>query len=196
MTSEPVRLHAIDAICAGQWVHLPSWGDSASFLHISLAARYAAALDWGSGCPDGWTQSSDNCCQNSSLTSTPDIEIAGLHSMTLGGSATAGGNDTVVFTCDTEVWSGSFPDSVLDISSVWNKTELNVVGDAGGSRANFNGGSSVTVSIYLFDGSNSAPQCVANNGTAGESNNLNLGTCSASSRNGFLPPSITFTESN
>jgi hypothetical protein len=153
-------------------------------------------LGWGSGCPGGWTQSSNNCYQNSSLISAPDIEIAGLHSMALGGSATAGGNDTVVFTYDSEVWSASFPDSVLDISSVWNKAEFNVVGDAGGSRADFNSGSSVSASIYLFDGSNSAPTCVANDGSTGESNNLNLGTCTASSRAGFLPPSITFTESN
>ena len=83
-------------------------------------------------------------------------------------------------------------DSVLDISSVWNKAEFNVVGNAGGSRADFNKGSSITVTILLFDGSTSAPKCVADDGTTGETNNLNLGKCTAS---GGIP-NIQFTESN
>jgi hypothetical protein len=44
----------------------------------------------------------------------------------------------------------------------------------------------------LLDGSTSAPTCVANDGTTGESNNLNLGACTAS---GGYPPYIRFTES-
>jgi hypothetical protein len=49
-------------------------------------------------------------------------------------------NDTVVFTNGTTAYSVSGSDSVLDISQVWQQSEFNVVGDAGGSRADFNKG--------------------------------------------------------
>ena len=91
----------------------------------------------------------------------------------------AGGNDSVMFTYGSDAYSIVAKDNVLDISSVWNKAEFNVVGNGGGSRADFNSGSTVTVTLLLFDGSTSAPTCVPNDGTTGESNNLNLGSCAA-----------------
>jgi hypothetical protein len=65
---------------------------------------------------------------------------------------------------------------------VWNEVEYNVVGDAGGSEAEFNSsGVNVGVKIAVTDGSTSAPTCEADTGTTGESNNLSLGSCTASS---------------
>jgi hypothetical protein len=84
-------------------------------------------------------------------------------------------------------------DSVVDISAVWRQSEFNVVGNAGGSEAVFNSGSSVSVKVALTDGSTAAPTCVANAGSTGETNNLNLGTCTTA---GGTTPSIQFTESN
>jgi hypothetical protein len=81
----------------------------------------------------------------------------------------------------------------LYISQVWNTGEFNVVGDAGGSEAEFNSGASITANLAVSDGSSRAPSCVADSGTTGESNNLNLGSCTAS---GGSTPSIQFTESN
>jgi hypothetical protein len=153
-------------------------------------------LDWNSTCPAGWnppTGTSTNCWVNSYLAVAPDVPITDLGYVEFAGYATAGGNDQAVFTYDSEAYSTSFRDNFLDISSVWNKAEFNVVGNGGGSRANFNAGSSIMVSLYLLDGSTSAPTCVANDGTTGESNNLNLGACKAS---GGYPPYIRFTESN
>ncbi|MGB0064414.1 MAG: hypothetical protein WBP85_08210, partial [Terracidiphilus sp.] len=66
----------------------------------------------------------------------------------------------------------------------------------GGSRADFNSGSSVTVKIAVSDGSTAAPTCVSPNseeGTTGETNNLTLHSCSAASGS---TPSILFTESD
>ena len=100
--------------------------------------------------------------------------------MQLTGTATAGGDDSVTLYYGSDVYSVSANDDVLDISSVWDKAEFNVVGNGGGSRADFNSGSSITVSLFLSDGSTSAPTCVANDGTTGETNNLKLGTCAAS----------------
>jgi hypothetical protein len=45
----------------------------------------------------------------------------------------------------------------------------------------------------VHDGSTSAPSCVADSGTTGETNNLNLGSCSTASGS---TPSIQFTESD
>jgi len=154
-------------------------------------------LDWGSSaCPGGYTQDEKSCYANSFLSPAPDVPVTDLGNVVLSGSATAGGADTVTFTYDSEAYSTSFPDFVLDISSVWNKAEFNVVGNAGGARADFNAGSSITATIFLSDGSNGRPTCVQNDGTTGESNNLNLGPCAAYSRFAYRPPSIQFTESN
>jgi len=152
-------------------------------------------INWGtSKCPTSFTKSSPDCYTNSAITTAPDMPITDLGELTLSGSAIAGGNDTVVFNNGSDAYSASGSDSKLDISSVWQQTEFNVVGDAGGSRADFNTGASVTVKIALTDGSTSAPTCVADSGSTGETNNLDLSkTCTASAGSS---PSIQFVEAN
>ena len=162
-------------------------GEGAVFMQYWL-------IGWGtSKCPAGFSASSPDCYTNSAITTAPDMAITSLAKLTLSGSAVAGGNDTVVFNNGSEAYSASGKDSMLDISSVWKETEFNVVGDAGGSRADFNKGASVTVKIALTDGSTSAPPCVSDSGSTGETNNLDLGKCTASAGS---TPSIEFTESN
>ena len=104
------------------------------------------------------------------------------------------GNDSVIFSYGSDSYSITGKDSVLDISSVWKEAEFNVVGNAGGSRADFNSGSSIEVTLGLSDGSAAAPSCLANGGTTGETNNLNLGTCSTWTL--FGTGGIQFKESN
>ena len=123
----------------------------------------------------------------------PGYVATDLGELTLSGAAVPGGNDTVTFNNGTDAYSVSGADSMLDISSVWQQTEFNVVGDAGGSRANFNKGVSVTVKLAITDGTTTKPKCVANAGSTGETNNLDLGKCTASAGS---PPYIEFTESN
>jgi hypothetical protein len=150
-------------------------------------------IGWGaSACPSGWGTAGTDCYKNSKSINVPDIKATALGNLALEGTATAGGNDSAVFTNGTKAYTVTAKDSVLDISSVWYQAEFNVVGDAGGSRADFNTGSSITVTLIVLDGSTSAPTCVANDGTTGETNNLNLGACTAS---GGIP-NIQFTESN
>jgi hypothetical protein len=153
-------------------------------------------INWGSPpCPHGWRDYGGSCVRNSSYTEAPNAPIkdTGLQDLTLSGSAVAGGNDTVVFNNGTTAYSVTEPDSMLDLSSVWTQSEFNVFGDGDGSEAVFNKGSSLTVNLALTDGSNAAPTCVGNAGTTGESNNLNLGACTAT---GGASPSIQFTEAN
>jgi hypothetical protein len=174
-----------------QFVYAPDFavqGEAAVFIESWL-------INFGSlNCPGAFfSDGAGDCVINSAFTPAPDEPITTLGKLTLSGSATSGGNDVVVFSNGTTAFSLSARDSVVDIAQVWNEAEFNVVGNAGGSRANFNRGSSVTVKLALTDGSSAAPACVANAGTTGETNNLNLHTCSTA---GGTTPSIQFTESN
>ena len=149
-------------------------------------------LSWGSPCPAGWNTYHLDCWKNSALVTAPDVPATKLGELGLLGKATAGGNDQVMLTYGKSAYAHNAKDSVLDIARVWNRAEFNVFGNTGGSRADFNKGSSITVQLVLFDGSSAAPACLPHAGTTGESNNLNLGKCTAA---GGIP-NIKFTESN
>jgi hypothetical protein len=187
------------SVCAGhsgctvwqQFIYATDYevkGEAAVFMQYWL-------IDFGSSrCPSGFESDGEgDCFGNSAAATAPDQAITGLGSFTLSGTAVAGGNDTVVFNSGTEAYSITGKDSMLDISAVWKESEFNIVGDAGGSRADFNSGASVTVKVALTDGSTSAPTCVADDGTTGETNNLNLGSCTATAA---ASPFIEFTESD
>jgi hypothetical protein len=171
-------------------------GEAALFMQYWLQ-------QWTGTCPKGWTtQPTSNdtgtktsCYKNQAIAlPLPDIPIANLGNVTLNASATPGGNDTLSLTYRTdesfEAWQVSAEDSPvrdkdgtllsgLDISSVWNDAEFNVLGDMEYAQAAFNAGASITVQISVGDGSNSAPACLGPSGfaTTGESNNLNLDSC-------------------
>ncbi|GGA00966.1 hypothetical protein [Dyella caseinilytica] len=151
-------------------------------------------INYGDTCPSGgWMSYQGSCYMNSAAVSVPDDDISDLGNMTLTGTAVAGGSDTLTFTDGTEAYTTSGDDSVVDLATAWQASEFNIIGDGGGSEADFNSGSSVTVNVSLTDGSSDAPTCASNAGTTGETNNLNLGSCSTS---GGSTPSIQFTESN
>jgi hypothetical protein len=135
---------------------------------------------------------SSNCVQNSASVTAPDVPITGLGNLKLTASVVSGGNDTVTFMNGTKAYSVSAPDSVLNIATVWNQSEFNVIGNAGGSEAVFNTGSVITVNAAAQYGSTTAPTCAAGAGTTGETNNLNLLPCTAT---GGATPSVQFIES-
>lgn len=152
-------------------------------------------INWGDlPCPNGFASDGEgDCYGNSNYISAPDVKPTKLANLSLSGAAKDDGNDKVIFMNGTTAYAVTEPDNTLDISQVWRESEFNVVGDAGGSRAHFNEPVSITVKVALTDGTTSAPTCVHNGGTTGETNNLDLGTCSAASGSS---PSIKFTESN
>jgi hypothetical protein len=148
----------------------------------------------GSRCPSGWgSDGSGDCYKNSNYVTAPDVPATQLGNVKLAFTAASGGSDKVTFTNGTTAYSVSASDSATKIATVWKQSEFNVVGNAGGSEAQFNSGSSITVKIASTYGSTTAPSCIANDGSTGESNNLNLGSCSAT---GGSAPYIQFTESN
>lgn len=166
-------------------------------------------IDYGSSsrsaCPSGFINGGADaqgpgvdCVQNTpaTLVAKGQIPITDLASLKLSGSAKSAGTDAATATFGSEAYTATVKDSYTDIASGWSQAEFNVLGNAGGSRADFNSGASVTVKIALTDGSTSAPACVspsAYDGTTGETNNLSLGGCSSVSGSA---PSIEFTESN
>ncbi|MBM7127368.1 hypothetical protein ISP19_18490 [Dyella flava] len=174
-----------------QFVYAPDYevqGEAAVFMQNWL-------IGYGSSrCPSGFASDGEgDCYGNSSAATAPDVPATDLGGMVMTGTVASGGNDTAVLTYGGDAYSTSQKDSTLYLSQVWNTVEYNVVGNAGGSEAEFNSGTSITVNVAVNDGSTSAPSCVADSGTTGESNNLNLGSCTAS---GGSTPSIQFTESN
>ena len=166
-------------------------------------------IDYGSSsraaCPSGFLNAGADaegpgvdCVQNSAATkiASGQIPITDLASLTLSGSATSGGTDKGTVTFDGEAFSASVSDSFTDIASGWSEAEFNVLGNAGGSRADFNTPVSLTVKVAVTDGSTTAPTCLPPSdiaGTTGETNNLSPGSCTAT---GGSAPFIQFTESN
>jgi hypothetical protein len=175
-----------------QFVYVPDYVKKG---HADVFMQYWL-LGWGSSCPGGWTQKGKDCVANSPYAKAPDIPITDLGNVSLTGTATAGDDDSVTLYYGLDVYAVTANDDLLDIASVWDKAEFNVLGNEGGSRADFNSGSSITVKLLLVDGSTSAPKCVKHDGTTGESNNLKLGTCKASTTIFASYPYIEFTESN
>ena len=107
--------------------------------------------------------------------------------MNLSGNAVNGGLDTLEFMDGAKAYSTTGQDSVMYLSAGWTGSEFNIIGDGGGSQADFNAGASLTVQIDLTDGTTDAPTCQANDGTTGETNNLNLKKCKATG--GAVPES-------
>jgi hypothetical protein len=174
-----------------QAVYAPDYNTSGS---AAVFWQYWLIGYGGSSCPSGWgSDGSGDCYRNSNYVTAPDVPATSLGSLKLQGTATSGGNDTVTFTYGSNAYSVSGKDSVVYLATVWKQSEFNVVGNAGGSEADFNSGSSITVRVAGTYGSTTAPSCIANDGSTGESNNLNLGSCSAV---GGSSPYIQFTESN
>lgn len=174
--------------CLGwqQFVYSQGGGSNYVFMQSWL-------IGYGSHCPTGWNQYSTDCYRNSGATGVPTQSLLNFHDLQLSGSAVSGGNDTAKLTTSNDAYSASESDSVVHLSGYWNVAEFNVFGDGGGSEADFNSGTKITVKVQLQDGSTGAPICESNAGTTGETNNLNLGSCSVHSG---TSPYISFTESD
>jgi hypothetical protein len=140
----------------------------------------------------------DDCVQNTSATivAKGQIPITDLASLTLSGTAKSGGTDAATVTFGTNAYSATVADSLTDIASGWSQAEFNVLGNAGGSEAKFNTGSSIEVHMALAYGSTTSPTCVPPSdidGTTGETNNLTLGACN---KGGGSTPHIRFAETH
>ncbi|MEJ0047859.1 MAG: hypothetical protein WDN04_18360 [Rhodospirillales bacterium] len=149
-------------------------------------------IRYNNTCPSGWFTNSNDCYKNSAAVNVPLQAISQLGNLKLVGAAGAT-TDKLTMTTDTKAYKTSGPDSVVGLAAFWNGSEFNIIGDGDGSRATFNTGTSLTVKVALATGGTDAPTCKGNSGTTAETNNLNLGKCTAK---GGKKPFINFVESN
>ena len=143
----------------------PGTGPGSAFIQFWLL-NYAAA------CPAGWWSYSVHCYTNGSAVGVPSQPIANLGNLKLSGNVTSA-LDTVVMDTGGGTMSASTSDSMLSLSAGWNAVEFMVGGNGGGSSADFNAGSSLTVQTVTHNGTTDAPSCLLT-GYTGETNNLNL----------------------
>jgi hypothetical protein len=147
-------------------------------------------------CPSGWIWYYPHCYRNSKFVDAPYVKIKDLPDVTLSGTAVAGGDDTLVFVDGGNAYSLSEKDSVVYLANGWTEGEFNVFGHGGGSEAQFNTGTQLTVKIDVTNGTNDTPVCKGNDGTTGETNNLTLGKCKAGPGMSGNLPYVQFKESN
>ncbi len=95
-----------------------------------------------------------------------------------------------VTTTATQAYITTGQDSVVSLANGWSSTSL-----AMAAQANFNARASLTVQIDLADGTTAKPVCKANDGTTGETNDLDLGACKAKKGTGIALPYGQFVES-
>jgi hypothetical protein len=142
---------------------------------------------------NGWFALSRDCYANSPSLPVPTQTASNLANLILKGYANfANSNDEVVFCVSGgNCYAVAITDQVVNLYQYWQYAEFNVFGLGSLSQANFNSGTTITVVNTLKDQSGNVivPSCVIT-GYTGETNNLNLGSCSSNS-NG----QIVFTES-
>jgi hypothetical protein len=143
----------------------PGSGSSSSFIQFWI-------LNYASTCPAGWSTYSVHCYRNGPAVAVPSQPITNLASLSLSGNVTST-TDTVVMTTGSGSVSASTADSTLSLSAGWNAVEFMIGGNGGGSQANFNAGSTITVQTVTHNGTTNAPSCLFE-GFTGETNNLNL----------------------
>ena len=129
------------------------------------------------GCPPGkgWQYYPGlGCVQNSPFSvNVPNVNIVNLGEVSETGVAASSGDSIYISVGTTQYGMKNVQnDGITDLSANWMGTEFNVVGNAGGSEADFNSGSKITVSIQADDGVTTKPTCPVHSGTTGESNNL------------------------
>jgi hypothetical protein len=163
--------------------------------------------------PNGnsWFASDGDCVNNpptesSSVPYVPPASLSGLTLQAVANVLSDSGTyvDEALVYVSGILYDFSYPANILNLYQSWYDSEFNVFGYTDGSRAEFNSGTTITVSDILEGQSGNVITGTAcspspNAGTTGETNNLTLGstslnqeTCSVNSSNG----QIVFPESN
>jgi hypothetical protein len=136
-------------------------------------------IDYDTTCPSSWFTFTGSgfidCYTNSSATrlSGSALTAKSLATISLSGSAKAGGNDQVEVVSGGHATLATGKDSKIDLAPSWNTTEWGVFGDGGGGEAFFGANNTVEAVTTLQATSSSAPSCVKE-GFTGETNNLKL----------------------
>ncbi len=132
-------------------------------------------------CPSGntWNVNGSACWRNAATTNFPIQPFSAFSGMTVTGTATANGLDTMTMTVGNQAFRFNAPDSSLGLAGNWKDVDFNVYGESN-NEAVFNPGSTMSVMVTLVDGTATMPTC-SGQGVGGaqtvETSNLTLGPC-------------------
>jgi Bacterial Ig-like domain (group 3) len=141
-------------------------------------------FNWGTPCPalpawatgggaTTWTpDGSGDCWFNGPMTYVPPQTAAELPGLVMTSAATAT-QDTIELSTTSGMYAYAEP-NVLSLSLAWTQVEFNVFGDCCLSQTTFTSATVLVPQVSIDDGTTSAPTCVQNDGTTGETNNLIL----------------------
>lgn len=132
-------------------------------------------IDYNNSCPSGWFTDSNDCYTNSAETSLGGTALTAksLATLSLTGSAKAGGNDQVQVINGGKATRATGKDTKIDLAAHWNTTEWDLFGDGGGGEAFFGKNTTLEAVTTITATSSAAPSCVVDGFTA-ETNNLSL----------------------
>lgn len=159
-------------------------------------------INYGPTCPgNGWINyGPGDCYKNSNFAAIQNyIPGSQLANVQLWGLANVNGLDEAMLLYGNDAYVINQEADILNISTVWDKAEFNVMG-YNPPEAIFNSGSSLTVRIAAHYNNTHlsyiAPQCVSTYAYTAEFNNLNPKNCVSAGYPLGNPPYIEFTESN
>lgn len=165
---------AVPATCQGWEQFLFANDGSSGFVFIQYWL-----INYNTTCPAGWFSfpypgPSDTSCYRNSNNSTavPNQPITNLAQLSLSGTVNAS-SDSVTLSSGSTLYSATGDNSV-NAAAGWTIADFAIVGNAGGSQANFNSGASFVERTRITYGQGNAPNCVAQ-GFTGETNNLSFG---------------------
>jgi hypothetical protein len=132
-------------------------------------------IDYNNACPSGWFKDSNDCYTNSAEASLAGkaLTAKSLATLSLSGSAKAGGNDQVEVINGGKATLAAGKDTKIDLAAHWNTTEWDLFGDGGGGEAFFGKNTTIEAVTTITATSSAAPSCSVNGYTA-ETNNLSL----------------------
>jgi hypothetical protein len=180
------------------FLNYPAYDVGVAFMQywlLGYLSQYGSCPSTGPPSGTSWMSYEGSCYANGPEQAEIPLEAAtSLGALSLETYANyPSGYDQMGLCTGTTCYLALSNSQVLDLYQNWQYSEFNVVGDGGGSEASFNPGTTITVSNSL----NAVPSCSTTEpivdgyiGFTGETNNLDLGSCST---NG---DAIVFPESN
>ncbi|MGA7830766.1 MAG: Ig-like domain repeat protein [Terracidiphilus sp.] len=141
-------------------------------------------FNWGTPCPalPSWAVSggttiwtsdgAGDCWFNGPITYVPPQTAADLPNLVMTSSSSAS-QDVVELATTSPVGMYAYTEpTVLNLNQSWTQVEFNVFGDCCGTQTNFTSPTHLVVNTSIDDGTSNPPVCEVNDGTTGETNNL------------------------
>jgi hypothetical protein len=179
--------------CAGFEQFVYSSNDNSAFIQYWLIN--AGTCPMGSG----WTQEGSDCYKGiAAVSPNPPLTATDLPNLTLTGTATENGYNSITLTTATGMYTLSQQPDILGLGPMWQDAEFNVFGDGCGSQARFDAGTVLNVRLVVNPNPGfsptTAPVCIKFS-YSGETNNLGF-TSPAQTFAPGLGPALVFTETS